>query len=124
LIRLNEEESRKLINDVLDERKKRNIPKWIRENPEKYYELSWFLIFILGMSLAVCIGIGVVSSNQDTQSIFYIQNIKGKLTGGDIALQLMSCGQLKSLLVDLQVKKPEIMDIPISDIQIMIQGKC
>lgn len=124
MIRLNEEESRKLINDVLDERKKRNIPKWIRENPEKYYELSWFLIFILGMSLAVCIGIGVVSSNQDTQSIFYIQNIKGKLTGGDIALQLMSCGQLKSLLVDLQVKKPEIMDIPISDIQIMIQGKC
>lgn len=119
MIRLDDDVTKKLINDVLDERKKRTIPK-ISSDPKKaYYLVVWVtigLVYVLIFSLLVNF---ILYSQLDILS-----KIIKQLPDNKLLLNHMSCSELKSVIVDMENNPDKVFGVNVVDIQSLILGKC
>lgn len=107
-------EVKKIVNDVLDEIKKRKVPKFF-QNPENSFGLCVALMYAV-----------VISVMLNVLAIpLYNENITADKTPifEKVALDHMDCKQVKSLLLDIDANHPELSKTTYT-IQNQILGKC
>ena len=98
---MDETETKKLINDVLDERRKRKVPK-IFSNPQKAYDLFWMTTYLFSMALLLSlfsIGLYMANNQNDTDAVKTVDSV-------------LSCSQEKLVLkLTLDEKIPSTIRI-------------